>query len=209
VPEYVRHNARKCLPLCACSRHHAGACVARAIACAEQHHADPSHIHESHRTATKNTKTNTTVEQNSSGISQGTALVKEVGEAGVALAWSSWQEPAPPAPITLLLAMPRPRALKRLWRQIPELGVKQVVRATPRSLRMPQCCQPLWAPMRCRPGQAANSQQDCTFSIPVRQVYHLPCALTLLRVNERCKQLCLGTLHPALRSAELRKFAKL
>lgn len=46
----------------------------------------------------------------------------------VALSWNTWQDPAPPPPVALLLAMPRPRVLKRLWRSIPELGVKQVVR---------------------------------------------------------------------------------
>ena len=65
---------------------------------------------------------------------QGTALVKSAGREGVALAWNSWQEPAPPAPVTLILAMPRPKVLKRLYRHIPELGVKQIVRCAPGTL---------------------------------------------------------------------------
>ena len=60
---------------------------------------------------------------------QGSALVKSVGHEGVELAWNTWQDPAPPPPITLLLAMPRPKVLKRLWRRIPELGVRHIVRS--------------------------------------------------------------------------------
>lgn len=58
---------------------------------------------------------------------QGTALVKAVSEDGVSLAWNTWQDPSPPAPVALVLAMPRPRVLRRLWRQVAELGVSRVV----------------------------------------------------------------------------------
>lgn len=58
---------------------------------------------------------------------QGTALVKEVAPGAVTLAWNAWEDPPPPPPVTLLLAMPRPKALRRLWRQLAELGVSRIV----------------------------------------------------------------------------------
>lgn len=58
---------------------------------------------------------------------QGTALVKEVTEGRVRLSWNTWQEPLAPAPITLLLAMPRPKVLRRLWATLAELGVAEVI----------------------------------------------------------------------------------
>lgn len=58
---------------------------------------------------------------------QGTALVKAVQPEGVTLAWNAWQDPPPPPPVTLLLAMPRPKVLRRLWRQLAELGVSRIV----------------------------------------------------------------------------------
>eukprot|EP00892_Ulva_mutabilis_P001896 jgi/Ulvmu1/11707/UM008_0118.1 len=58
---------------------------------------------------------------------KGTALVKAVEPATVTLAWNAWEDPSPPPPVTLLLAMPRPKALKRLWKQLAELGISRVV----------------------------------------------------------------------------------
>lgn len=64
---------------------------------------------------------------NLEGDMQGSALVKSVSGEGVRLAWNTWQDPPPLAPVALVLAMPRPRALKRLWRQLAELGISRVV----------------------------------------------------------------------------------
>ena len=58
---------------------------------------------------------------------QGTALVKSAEHAAVTLAWNAWEDPPPPPPVTLLLAMPRPKALRRLWKQLAELGVSRIV----------------------------------------------------------------------------------
>jgi hypothetical protein len=80
---------------------------------------------------------------------QGSALVKEVSEEGVTLLWNTWQDPGPPPPIALLLAMPRPKVLRRLWRVIPELGVKQVVSTSP------------FAPLPALPSQLAH-REFCT-----------------------------------------------
>ena len=52
---------------------------------------------------------------------QGTALVKEVGERSVRLLWNTWQQPQAPPPISLLLAMPRPKVLRRLWSSLAEV----------------------------------------------------------------------------------------
>lgn len=57
---------------------------------------------------------------------QGTALVKEVTAQGVRLAWNTWEDPPAPAPVALVLAMPRPRVLRRLWRQIAEMGARSL-----------------------------------------------------------------------------------
>jgi len=47
--------------------------------------------------------------------------VKEVGERSVRLLWNTWQQPQAPPPISLLLAMPRPKVLRRLWSSLAEV----------------------------------------------------------------------------------------
>jgi RsmE family RNA methyltransferase len=57
---------------------------------------------------------------------RGTGQVVEVSAAGVTLRW----EPGapPPAPrLDLLLALPRPKAMKRLWAPLASLGVRRIV----------------------------------------------------------------------------------
>jgi RsmE family RNA methyltransferase len=57
----------------------------------------------------------------------GTARVEEVTPAAVRLTVVALDETPPPPWIDLLLAMPRPKALKRLWPQLAAMGVGRVV----------------------------------------------------------------------------------
>ena len=58
---------------------------------------------------------------------QGTALVKEVNSTSVRLLWNTWRQPQAPPPIALIIAMPRPKVLRRLWSSLAEVGVAQVI----------------------------------------------------------------------------------
>ena len=60
------------------------------------------------------------------GGGRGWAHVEEVGAAGVVLRCEFPEPPLPRSGVSLLLAMPRPKAAKRLWAQLAELGVERV-----------------------------------------------------------------------------------
>jgi len=57
----------------------------------------------------------------------GTGTVEEISEESVTLT-CEWEDEVPPRPlIDLLLAMPRPKVLKRLWAQFAALGVGRII----------------------------------------------------------------------------------
>lgn len=57
---------------------------------------------------------------------KGVAEVRDVGASGVVL-WCSWESELPERPrVDLLLALPRPKVLKRLWAQLAALGVGRI-----------------------------------------------------------------------------------
>lgn len=59
------------------------------------------------------------------GASRGAAMVVDVAADGVRLRYEAMETPARPR-ITLVLAMPRPKAMRGLWRHLPGLGVAHV-----------------------------------------------------------------------------------
>lgn len=56
----------------------------------------------------------------------GTGVVQQVSADGVVLA-CTWGEPPPRPRVDLLLALPRPKVLRRLWAQFAALGVGQII----------------------------------------------------------------------------------
>lgn len=58
---------------------------------------------------------------------RGTATVLAVGEDGVQLRCRFDQPPLPPVGISLLLALPRPKVMHRLWAPLASLGVERIV----------------------------------------------------------------------------------
>ena len=57
---------------------------------------------------------------------RGRATVHAIDEEKVVLSCVLDQPPGPPPPIDLLLAMPRPKVMKRLWAQLAALGLRRV-----------------------------------------------------------------------------------
>lgn len=57
----------------------------------------------------------------------GSGLVEQVGSDGIILKCAFDDVPPPPPRIDLLLAMPRPKVMKRLWAQLAALGVGRIV----------------------------------------------------------------------------------
>jgi len=60
------------------------------------------------------------------GALLGEGTVTRVDEAAVELSVSLTQQPPPPLPVTLLLALPRPKVLRRLIQGVVTLGVKRI-----------------------------------------------------------------------------------
>ncbi len=57
----------------------------------------------------------------------GTGIVRAVGADKVDLACTFEAEPPPRPPVDLLLALPRPKVMKRLWAQLAALGVGRII----------------------------------------------------------------------------------
>jgi len=57
----------------------------------------------------------------------GTATVEESGDGAVLLACRMERAEPPPRPLDLLLALPRPKVLKRLWAPLASLGVRRIL----------------------------------------------------------------------------------
>ncbi|KAK9815573.1 hypothetical protein WJX72_006074 [[Myrmecia] bisecta] len=55
-----------------------------------------------------------------------TAEVTQLGQA-IELTWKDWQAPLPASRVDLLLAMPRPRVMKRLWTHLATLGMGTIL----------------------------------------------------------------------------------
>ncbi|MFH0952893.1 MAG: RsmE family RNA methyltransferase [Verrucomicrobiota bacterium] len=58
---------------------------------------------------------------------RGTATVQELTEAGVSLRCTLEAEPPPRPSVDLLLALPRPKVMRRLWAQLAAVGVGRVI----------------------------------------------------------------------------------
>jgi RsmE family RNA methyltransferase len=58
---------------------------------------------------------------------RGTATVQSIGEGAVALRCSLETEIPPRPHVDLLLALPRPKVMRRLWAQVAALGVGQII----------------------------------------------------------------------------------
>lgn len=56
----------------------------------------------------------------------GTGVVRDLADGGVELAVSLAEEPPAPLPVTLLLAMPRPKCFRRVIQCVTTMGVKRV-----------------------------------------------------------------------------------
>jgi RsmE family RNA methyltransferase len=57
----------------------------------------------------------------------GTAVVGEVADSGVTLYCTFEDEPPPRPAVDLLLALPRPKVMRRLWAQLAAMGVGQII----------------------------------------------------------------------------------
>jgi 16S rRNA (uracil1498-N3)-methyltransferase len=57
----------------------------------------------------------------------GTAVVERMGAGEVVLRCEFTDAPPPPPAVDLLLALPRPRVMKRLWAQLAAIGVGQII----------------------------------------------------------------------------------
>ena len=58
---------------------------------------------------------------------RGTAIVGSVSEESVALDHFHWNEMLPPTGLSMILALPRPKVLKRLWGPLASLGIDRIV----------------------------------------------------------------------------------
>jgi RsmE family RNA methyltransferase len=58
---------------------------------------------------------------------RGTATVKDLGPSGVRLVFRATQKPDPLPRADLLLALPRPKVMKRLWAQLSALGIGHII----------------------------------------------------------------------------------
>ena len=56
----------------------------------------------------------------------GTGRVEEITEGHIDISVKLDREPPPPAPVTLLLAMPRPKMFKRILKHVTTLGIKSI-----------------------------------------------------------------------------------
>ena len=58
---------------------------------------------------------------------RGQGRIEEAGASQVRLRWEPAGDPPPPAQVDVLLALPRPKVLKRLWSALASLGVGRIV----------------------------------------------------------------------------------
>ncbi len=61
------------------------------------------------------------------GGRSGEALVERIGDSEVVLRPTLDRDPPPPAPVSLLLALPRPKILRRVLQAVASMGVKRLV----------------------------------------------------------------------------------
>ena len=57
----------------------------------------------------------------------GIAHIQELSDSEVHLRFEAVREPPPPAPVTLVLALPRPKVLKRVIANVTSLGLKKII----------------------------------------------------------------------------------
>lgn len=102
---------------------------------------------------------------------RGVATVRTIGDASVALQ-CAFESSVPPRPrIDLLLAVPRPKVMRRLWAQIAALGVGQIILTNAEKVERNYFDTHILAPKTYRPLLIEGLQQARDTRLPVVSIH--------------------------------------
>ena len=102
---------------------------------------------------------------------RGTATVRSIADGAVALR-CSWEPDIPPRPaIDLLLAVPRPKVMRRLWAQIAALGVGQIILTNADKVERNYFDTHILAPETYRPLLIEGLQQSRDTRLPIVSIH--------------------------------------
>ncbi len=102
---------------------------------------------------------------------RGTAEVVSVSADGVVLRCEIADPPPPPPPVDLLLAMPRPKVMKRLWAQLAAMGVGRVLVTNAEKVERMYFDTHVLDPSFVRERLVEGLQQACDTRLPVVTVH--------------------------------------
>jgi 16S rRNA (uracil1498-N3)-methyltransferase len=101
----------------------------------------------------------------------GRGIVADVGERAVTLQCIFEAETPPRPRIDLLLAVPRPKVLNRLWAQLAALGVGQIILTNAEKVERPYFDTHVLDPAHYRPLLIEGLQQACDTRMPLVSVH--------------------------------------
>lgn len=90
-----------------------------------------------------------------------------IGGAGAPGLWSLAFTPSPPPPrVDLLLAMPRPKAMMRMWAQLAQLGVRRIILTNAHRVEKPYFSSQATDPAKYMPEIVDGLEQACCTHVP-------------------------------------------
>ena len=102
---------------------------------------------------------------------RGTAIVQAIGDGTVALRCSFEAEIPLRSNVDLLLAVPRPKVMRRLWAQIAALGVGQIILTNAEKVERNYFDTHILAPETYRPLLIEGLQQACDTRLPAVSIH--------------------------------------
>jgi 16S rRNA (uracil1498-N3)-methyltransferase len=102
---------------------------------------------------------------------RGTATVQSTADGGVALRCALEPDTPPRPPVDLLLAVPRPKVMRRLWAQIAALGVGQIILTNAEKVERNYFDTHILAPQTYRPLLIEGLQQARDTRVPIVSIH--------------------------------------